>query len=59
MNSLLNSECFRASISWNQRKIRLITLFLEKTKVVGYILFIIIFFAVGFVRKEMELKRYE
>jgi len=49
----------RSSTSWNQRKIRLITLFLEKTKVVGYILFIIIFFAVGFVRKEMELKRYE
>ena len=47
---------FRDHITWNQRKIYIITLFLERIKVVGYVLFIIMFFVVGFVRKEIELR---
>ena len=42
----------------NKRKIGIITLFLEKIKVFLYILFIIMFFVVGFIRREIELGKY-
>ena len=54
--SLYVNVMFRVYITWNQRKIYIITLFLERIKVVGYILFILMFFVVGSVKKGIELK---
>ena len=44
--------------SWNKWKIELITLFLERVKVVVYVIFIIVFFLVGFIGKQIELEKY-
>ena len=51
---------FRATetVSCIERKIYFITTFLERIKIILYVIFIILFFLVGFIKKHIIMQTY-